>query len=36
MFGNTDGMPKHMLSESAEGKLTTLSSMLDFELTKNP
>lgn len=30
MFGNTDGMPKSMVSEGAEGKLTSLSSMLDF------
>ncbi len=36
MFGNTDGMPKHMLSESAEGKLTTLSSMLDFGTDEEP
>ena len=36
MFGNTDGMPKHMLSEEAEGKLTTLSSMLDFGTDEEP
>ncbi len=36
MFGNTDGLPKHMLSEEAEGKLTSLSSMLDFGTDEEP
>jgi len=36
MFGNTEGMPKHMLSEDAEGKLTSLSSMLDFGADEEP
>ncbi|MBC2666062.1 hypothetical protein H7F51_11090 [Novosphingobium flavum] len=36
MFGNTDGMPKHMLSDEAEGKLTSLSSMLDLGTDEEP
>lgn len=36
MYGNTEGMPKHMLSEEAEGKLTSLSSMLDFGTDEEP
>jgi len=36
MFGNTDGMPKHMLSDEAENKLTSLSSMLDFGIDEEP
>ena len=36
MFGNTEGLPKHMLSEEAEGKLTSLSAMLDFGTDEEP
>lgn len=36
MYGNTDGMPKSMISEEAEGKLTTLSSMIDLGTDDEP
>lgn len=36
MYGNTDGMPKSMISDEAEGKLTTLSSMLDLGTDDEP
>lgn len=36
MYGNTDGMPKSMISEEAEGKLTSLSSMLDLGTDDEP
>jgi len=36
MFGNTDGMPKHMLSEKAEGELTSLNSMVDLGTDDEP
>lgn len=36
MFGNTDGMPKAMVSGEAEGKLTDLSSMLDLGTDDEP
>ena len=36
MYGNTEGMPKHMLTEEAEGKLTSLGSMLDFGSDDEP
>lgn len=36
MFGNTLGMPKAMVSEETEGKLTNLSSMLDLGTDDEP
>lgn len=36
MYGNTEGLPKHMLSEEAEAQVTTLSSMLDLGTDDEP
>ncbi len=36
MFGNTDGLPKHMVSEKAEGELTSLTSMVNFGVDEEP
>jgi hypothetical protein len=36
MFGNTEGMPKAMVSETAEAELTSLSSMLEFGIDEEP
>lgn len=36
MYGNTDGLPKVMVSDKAEGEMTSLSSMLDFGVDEEP
>ena len=36
MFGNTEGMPKALISEEAEGKLTSLNSMLNLGTDEEP